>query len=127
MFVWLAMPSEQWPTIFEALPNTLVAGTASSHMRWPAGLLVPLAHLLGFRVYKYLAHQHDVVSHGHMHMFEFVKGDEHSLLQYPLFRFVASAVTSGLLVSCGSYSLVSYHLSFCIRVYSLDGESPRYV
>ena len=36
-------------------------------------------------------------------------------------------VTSGLLVLCGSYSLVSYRLSFCIRVYSLDGESPKYV
>ena len=37
-----------------------------------------------------------------------------------------SYVTSGLLISCGSYSLVSYRLSFCRRVYSLDGESPRY-
>ena len=34
---------------------------------------------------------HDVVSYGHVHMFKFVKGDEHSSSQYPLFRFVAPA------------------------------------
>ena len=28
------MPSEQWLTIFEALPNTLVAGTTSLCMHW---------------------------------------------------------------------------------------------
>ena len=37
--MWLAVPSEQWPMIFGALPDTLVAGAASLHMRQPATLL----------------------------------------------------------------------------------------
>ena len=40
------------------------------------------------------AKSHNIVSHSHVHMFKFVKGDKRSLSQYPLFRFVASATNN---------------------------------
>ena len=55
VFVWLAVPSEQWSTIFGALPDTLVASAASSRMRRPVASSAPSAHL-STRAYEYLAH-----------------------------------------------------------------------
>ena len=55
-FVWLAVPSEQWSMIFGALPDTLVAGAASSRMRRPAASSA-LSARLSTHAYKYLAHQ----------------------------------------------------------------------
>ena len=44
VFVWLAVPSEQWSTIFGALSDTLVAGAAFSRMRRHRRPASPRAH-----------------------------------------------------------------------------------
>ena len=65
-----------------------------------------------------LAKSRDVVSHGHMLRSWFVKGDERSLSQYSLFRFVAPAMNDYLEVLPwwgivgGIAGLVRQHVSF---------------